>query len=222
MKFASTLQNAGAAARAARGTDCISIVGPGAGHQDIGGGGSGWAGVAVVRQPRATYTEGLVTRRAQHSSSWAGQHTSPKPAVGAAGQTTRLGPGAVSAKQQVGALTGLQPADRQIASLTFQCRQVYSLVKIALSAPSWCPSRQRGEFSGLPCWREQPNQNSHRKIVSGLFNIPNPQKKSQKKSSTIRSVLAVPSPCPERPYLSKTFINLNNSLNRESKEWQNK
>jgi hypothetical protein len=31
-----------------------------------------------------------------------------------------------------------------------------------------------------------------------------------------------PAACPERPYSSRTFTNLNNSLNCESKEWLNK
>jgi hypothetical protein len=39
---------------------------------------------------------------------------------------------------------------RQIASLAVQCRQVYCLVEMAPSAPSWRPPRQRGEFDGFP------------------------------------------------------------------------
>jgi hypothetical protein len=52
-------------------------------------------------------------------------------------------------------------------------------------APSAPPSTQRGEFDSFPGRREQPNQCRHKTIASGLFNKPNPQKKSQKKTSTI-------------------------------------
>jgi hypothetical protein len=120
-----------------------------------------------------------------------------------------------------------QHTDRQIASLTAQCRQVYCLVEMALSAPSLRPQRngplERGEFDGFPGRRERPNQCRHTTIVSGLFNTPNPQKKSQKKNSTIRSIpnpakRIVPSSVSRKPYSSTTFTNLNNSLNREPKE----
>lgn len=75
--------------------------------------------------------------------------------------------------------------DRQLASLTAQCRQVYCLVEMTPSAPSWRPPHRRGEFDGFPGRRERPNQCRHKTIVSGLFNIAKPQKKSQKKNSTI-------------------------------------
>ena len=52
---------------------------------------------------------------------------------------------------------------------------------VASSAP-------RGEFDGFPGRRERPNQCRHKTIVSGLFNIPNSHKKSQKKNSTILSI----------------------------------
>ena len=40
--------------------------------------------------------------------------------------------------------------DRQIASLTGQCRQVYCLVEMAPSAPSWRPPHQRSGPQDLP------------------------------------------------------------------------
>ena len=51
--------------------------------------------------------------------------------------------------------------DRQLASLTGQCRQVYCLVEMVPSAPSWRPPHQRGEFDGFPGQREGPNQCRH-------------------------------------------------------------
>jgi hypothetical protein len=77
--------------------------------------------------------------------------------------------------------------DRQTASLTVQCRQVHCLVEMAPSAPSWRPPHQRGEFDGFPGRRERPNKCRNTTIVSGLFNMPNPQKKSQKKNRTMRA-----------------------------------
>jgi hypothetical protein len=81
-----------------------------------------------------------------------------------------------------------------IALLTVQCRQVYCLVDMSPSAPSWRPPRQWVEFDGFPGRRERPNQWLHTMMVSGRFNIPNSQRKSQKKNSTIRSV-----PKPAKP-----------------------
>ena len=75
-----------------------------------------------------------------------------------------------------------------------------------------------------PGRRERPNQCRHTTMVSGLFNIPNPQKNSQKKNiapsdpslnQPRRQSLAA---SPKRPNLSRTCTNLNNSLNHESKE----
>ena len=113
--------------------------------------------------------------------------------------------------------------DRQLASLTAQCRQVYCLVEMAPSAPSWRPPHQRGEFDGFPGRRERPNQCRHTTMVSGLFNIPNPQKTRRRKIAPSDPSLNQPSrqslaACPERPNSSRTFTDLNNSLNHESKE----
>jgi len=63
-------------------------------------------------------------------------------------------------------------------------------------------------------------------MVSGLFNIPNPQKTRRRKIAPSDPSLNQPSrqslaACPERPNSSRTFTDLNNSLNHESKEWQN-
>ena len=74
---------------------------------------------------------------------------------------------------------------RQLISLTAQCRQVNCLVEMTPSAPSWRPPHRRGEFDGFPGQRERPNQCRHKTIISGLFNIAKPQKKSQKKGGTI-------------------------------------
>jgi hypothetical protein len=61
-------------------------------------------------------------------------------------------------------------------------------------------------------------------MVSGLFNIPNPQKKSQKKTAPSDPCLnqprrQSPAACPQRPYSSTALTSLNTSLNLESKEW---
>jgi hypothetical protein len=118
-----------------------------------------------------------------------------------------------------------QLTDRQLASLTAHCRQVYCLVEMACSAPSWRPPHQRGGFNGFPGRREQPNLCRHTTIVSGLFNITNPQKKSQTSDPFLnqptRQSLAS---CPSRPNSSRKFTNLNNNLIRvlEPKEWRNK
>ena len=122
---------------------------------------------------------------------------------------------------------------RQLASFNDQFCQVYCLVEMPPSVPSWCAPHQRGEIDGFQGRRERPNQCHHKKVVSGLFNIPNrvnPQKNPQKKNSTIRSIpkpakLTVSFPsteaaCSKRPYLSSTFTdtNLNNRPNCEPKE----
>ena len=85
---------------------------------------------------------------------------------------------------------------RQSVSLNDQCGQVNCLVEMAPSAPSWHPPHQRGEFDGFQGRRVRPNQCRHKTIVSGLFNIPNPQKKSQKKNRTIWSI---PKPARAKP-----------------------
>jgi hypothetical protein len=65
---------------------------------------------AVHGSPRApSRTHVMLRARATVRSSWAGQRTGPRPAVGAAGSISRPGPGAVSAKPQVGAPAGLWP-----------------------------------------------------------------------------------------------------------------
>jgi hypothetical protein len=60
----------------------------------------------------------------------------------------------------------------------------------------------------------------HTTIVSGIFKIHNPQKKSQKKNTNIKSA---PKPAKQTAPSSVsrkaiTFTNLKNSLNRESKD----
>ena len=86
---------------------------------------------------------------------------------------------------------------RQLASFNDQFCQVYCLVEMPPSVPSWCAPHQRGEIDGFQGRRERPNQCHHKTIVSGLFNIPNrvnPQMNPQKKNSTIRSI-----PKPAKP-----------------------
>ena len=74
------------------------------------------------------------------------------------------------------------PPDRQIASLTVQCRQVYCLVEMAPSAPSWRPPHH-GVSSTASQAGERPNQCRHTTLRP--FQHTQPSENSQKKNSTI-------------------------------------
>ena len=116
---------------------------------------------------------------------------------------------------------------RQLASLTGQCRQVYCLVEMAPSAPSWRPPHQRGEFDGFPGRREGPNQCRHTRSFQAFSTYPVLRRSRRRRIAPSDPSLNQPSrqspaACPEWPNSSRTFTNLNNSLNREPNEWQNK
>ena len=123
-------------------------------------------------------------------------------------------------------LTGRRSAaavDRQIASLTGQCRQVYCLVEMVPSAPSWRPPHQRGEFYGFQGRREGPNQYRHTRSFQAFSTYP-VLRRSRRRSiapsdpSLNQPSQQSPAACPELPNSSRTFTNRNNSLNREPNE----
>ncbi len=108
--------------------------------------------------------------------------------------------------------------DRHITSLTVQCRQVYCLVEMAPFAPSWSPPHQRGEFDGFPGQTNVATQRSfqafstyptlrrsRRRRTAPSLSDPSLNQRRRQSSAA----------CPERPYSSRTFTNLNNSLNCE-------
>ena len=112
---------------------------------------------------------------------------------------------------------------RQLASLTGQCRQVYCLVEMAPSAPSWRPPHQRGEFDGFPGRREGPNQCRHTRSFQAFSTYPVLRRSHRRRIAPSDPSLNQPSrqspaACPEWPNSSRTFTNLNNSLNREPNE----
>ena len=112
---------------------------------------------------------------------------------------------------------------RQLASLTGQCRQVYCLVEMAPSAPSWRPPHQRGEFDGFPGRREGPNQCRHTRSFQAFSTYPVLRRSRRRRIAPSDPSLNQPSrqspaACPEWPNSSRTFTNLNNSLNREPNE----
>ena len=114
-------------------------------------------------------------------------------------------------------------ARRQLASLTGQCRQVYCLVEMAPSAPSWRPPHQRGEFDGFPGRREGPNQCRHTRSFQAFSTYPVLRRSRRRRIAPSDPSLNQPSrqspaACPEWPNSSRTFTNLNNSLNREPNE----
>jgi hypothetical protein len=107
-------------------------------------------------------------------------------------------------------------------SLSAQRRQVYCLVEMAPSAPSRRPPRHRDEFDGFSGRRERPNQCRHTTIASGHSTYPTLRRDCRRKISPSDPSLNQPSrqslaACPKRPNSSRTFINLNNSLNLERK-----
>ena len=112
---------------------------------------------------------------------------------------------------------------RELASLTGQCRQVYCLVEMAPSAPSWRPPHQRGEFDGFPGRREGPNQCRHTRSFQAFSTYPVLRRSRRRRIAPSDPSLNQPSrqspaACPEWPNSSRTFTNLNNSLNREPNE----
>ena len=124
--------------------------------------------------------------------------------------------------QPPGIDNGVSP-DRQLASLTGQCRQVYCLVEMAPSAPSWRPPHQRGEFDGFPGRREGPNQCRHTRSFQAFSTYPVLRRSRRRRIAPSDPSLNQPSrqspaACPEWPNSSRTFTNLNNSLNREPNE----
>ena len=114
-------------------------------------------------------------------------------------------------------------SERQLASLTGQCRQVYCLVEMAPSAPSWRPPHQRGEFDGFPGRREGPNQCRHTRSFQAFSTHPVLGRSRRRRIAPSDPSLNQPSrqspaACPERPNSSRTFTNLNNSIDREPNE----
>ena len=112
---------------------------------------------------------------------------------------------------------------RQLASLTGQCRQVYCLVEMAPSAPSWRPLHQRGKFDGFPGRREGPNQCRHTRSFQAFSTYPVLRRSHRRRIAPSDPSLNQPSrqspaACPEWPNSSRTFTNLNNSLNSEPNE----
>ncbi len=117
---------------------------------------------------------------------------------------------------------------RKIAPLSAQCRQVYCLVQRAPSVPSWRPPRHRSDFNDFPGRREWPNQCSQYRSFQAFSTYPTLRRTHRGRITPSDPSLNQPrrksqalAACPERPYSSRTFTNLTNSLNLEPKEWKN-
>ena len=98
-----------------------------------------------------------------------------------------------------------------------------ALWEMAPSAPSWRPPHQRGEFDGFPGRREGPNQCRHTRSFQAFSTYPVLRRSRRRRIAPSDPSLNQPSrqspaACPERPNSSRTFTNLNNSLNREPNE----
>ncbi len=107
-----------------------------------------------------------------------------------------------------------------IASLSAQCRQVYCLVEMAPSAPS----RRHPRRIGVSLTASQAGENEQTNVASQRsFQAVQHTQHRRRRITPSDPSLIQPSrqslaACPKRPNSSRAFINLNNSLNLESKE----